>query len=45
MGCFVSFGVWMRRVGNWIICDGEMLENGEESSWRRVSSRMGVMRE
>ena len=45
MGCFVSFGVWMGRVGNWIVCEGEVLENGEESEWRRVSSEIGVMRE
>ena len=30
MGCFVGFGVWMGRVGNWVVCEGEMLENGEE---------------
>ena len=30
MGCFVGFGVLMGRVGNWIVCDGEVLENGEE---------------
>ena len=45
MGCFVSFGVGMGREGNWVIYEGEVLENGEESSWRRDSSRMGVMRE
>ena len=28
--CFVSFGVWMGRVGNWVVCEGEVLENGEE---------------
>ena len=26
---FASFGVWMGRVGNWVVCDGKMLENGE----------------
>ncbi len=45
MGCFVGFGVWMGRVWNWIVCEGEVLENGEESSWKRVSSEIGVMRE
>ena len=45
MGCFVGFGVWMGRVGNCAVCEGEVLENGEESEWRRVSSGMGVMRE
>ena len=30
MGCFVSFGVWMGRVKNWVVCEGEMLKNGEE---------------
>ena len=30
MGCFVSFGVWMGRVGNWVVCEEEVLENGEE---------------
>lgn len=30
MVCFVGFGVWMGRVGNWVVCEGEMLENGEE---------------
>ena len=45
MGCFVSFGVWMGRVGNWVVCEEEVLENGEESSWKRVSSGIGVMRE
>ena len=30
MMCFVCFGVWMGRVGNWIVCEGEVLENGEE---------------
>ena len=45
MGHFVCFGVLMGRVGNWVVCEGEVLENGEKSSWRRVSSRMGVMRE
>ena len=41
----MSFGVGMGRVGNWVVCEGEVLENGEESEWKRVSSRMGVMRE
>ena len=41
----MSFGVWMGRVGNWVVCEGEVVENGEESSWKRVSSRMDVMRE
>ncbi len=45
MGCFVSFGVGMGRVGNCAVCKGEVVENGEESEWKRVSSRMGVMRE
>ena len=45
MVCFVGFGVWMGRVGNWVVCKGEVVKNGEESSWRRISSRMGVMRE
>ena len=45
MGCFVSFGVWMGRVGNWVVCEGEMLETGEERSWRRIEWRTGVMRE
>ena len=44
-GCFVSFGVWMGRVGNWVVCKEGVLENGEESSWRRGKWRMGVMRE
>mgnify|MGYP007107758925 FL=1 len=30
MGCFVGFGVWMGRVRNWVICEGEVVENGEE---------------
>ena len=30
MGYFVGFGVWMGRVGNWVVCEGEVLENGEE---------------
>ena len=30
MECFVSFGVLMGRVGNWVVCDGGMLENREE---------------
>ena len=30
MGYFVGFGVWMGRVWNWIVCEGEVLENGEE---------------
>ena len=29
-GCFVSFGVWMGRVWNWVVCEREVLENGEE---------------
>ena len=45
MGCFVGFGVWMGRVWNWVVCEGEVLENGEESERRIVSSGMGVMRE
>ena len=45
MGYFVSFGVLMGRVGNWVVCCGGVLENGEESEWRRVSSEIGVMRE
>ena len=45
MGYFVSFEVWMGRVGNWVVYEEEVLENGEESSWKRVSSEIGVMRE
>ena len=30
MGCFVGIGVWMGREGNWVIYEGEVLENGEE---------------
>ena len=45
MGCFVGFGVWMGRVGNWVIYEGEVVENGEESEWRRIEWRIGVMRE
>ena len=45
MGYFVGFGVWMGRVGNCAVCCGGVLENGEESEWRRVSSEIGVMRE
>ena len=30
MGCFVDFEVWMGRVGNCAVCEGEVLENGEE---------------
>ena len=35
----------MGRVKNWIVCEGEVLENGEESEWRRIEWRTGVMRE
>ena len=45
MVCFVSFGVLMGRVWNWVVCEGEVLENGEESERRRVSSEIDVMRE
>ena len=30
MGYFVGFGVWMGKVGNWVVCEGEVVENGEE---------------
>ena len=30
MVCFVGFGVWMGRVGNWVVCEGGVVENGEE---------------
>ena len=30
MGYFVGFGMCMGRVGNWIVCEGEVVENGEK---------------
>ena len=41
----MCFGVGMGRVGNCAVCKGEVVENGEKSSWKRVSSEIDVMRE